>query len=101
MHHFFCTVVLQLFLASSERFRGGCPRDVKTKVIAPWFDRAMAVVWIMPRRAILSSTARDSLFVLLDTQDEIIRYYTLTESDLAITNQHRGGANRLGFAVQL
>ena len=54
----------------------------------------MAIVWTMPRRSILSSAARDSLFVLPDTQDEIIRYYTLTESDLAITNQHRGGANR-------
>ena len=61
----------------------------------------MAIVWTMPRRSILSSAVRDSLFVLPDTQDEIIRYYTLTESDLAITNQHRGGANRLGFAVQL
>jgi TnpA family transposase len=61
----------------------------------------MAIVWTMPRRSILSSAARDSLFVLPDTQDEIIRYYTLTESDIAITNQHRGGANRLGFAVQL
>jgi TnpA family transposase len=60
----------------------------------------MAIVWTMPRRSILSSAARDSLFVLPDTQDEIIRYYTLTESDLAITNQHRGSANRLGFAVQ-
>ena len=61
----------------------------------------MAVVWTMPHRSILSSAARESLFVLPDTQDEIIRYYTLTESDLAITNQHRGRANRLGFAVQL
>jgi hypothetical protein len=60
----------------------------------------MAIVWTMPRRSILSSAARDSLFVLPDTQDEIIRYYTLTESDLAITNQHRGGANRLGFVVR-
>ena len=55
----------------------------------------------MPRRSILSSAAPDSLFVLTDTQDEIIRYYTLTKTDLAITNQHRGGANRLGFAVHL
>jgi TnpA family transposase len=55
----------------------------------------------MPRRSLLSSAERDSLFVLPDTQDDLIRYYTLTESDGAITNQHRGGANRLGFAVQL
>jgi TnpA family transposase len=55
----------------------------------------------MPRRSIRSSAARDSLFVLPDTQGEVIRYYTLTESELAITHQHRGGANRLGFAVEL
>jgi Domain of unknown function (DUF4158)/Bacterial dnaA protein helix-turn-helix len=55
----------------------------------------------MPRRSLLSSAERDRLFVLPDTQDELIRYYTLTESDRAIANQHRGSANRLGFAVQL
>jgi Domain of unknown function (DUF4158) len=73
----------------------------KPRLLHLGFHRVMAIVWTMPRRSILSSAARDSLFVLPDTQDEIIRYYTLTESDLAITNQHRGGANRLGFAVQL
>jgi TnpA family transposase len=55
----------------------------------------------MPRRSILSSAERDSLFALPDMQDGLIRHYTLSESDLAIINQHRGGANRLGFAVQL
>jgi TnpA family transposase len=55
----------------------------------------------MPRRSILSSAKRDNLVALPDTQDDLIRYYTLTESDLAVSNQHRGGANRLGFAVQL
>jgi len=55
----------------------------------------------MPRRSILSAAERDSLFAPPDTQDGLIRHYTLSESDLAIINQHRGGANRLGFAAQL
>ena len=32
---------------------------------------------------------------------ELIRYYTLSETDLSIIRQHRGAANRFGFAVQL
>ncbi len=55
----------------------------------------------MPRRSILSAAERDSLFALPDTQEGLIKHYTLTESDLAFINQHRGGANRLGVAVQL
>jgi TnpA family transposase len=55
----------------------------------------------MPRRSILSAAERDGLFAYPDTQDGIIRHYTLSDSDLAIVSQHRGGANRLGFAVQL
>src|SRR6266700_8269945 len=38
---------------------------------------------------------------LPDTNDELIRHYTFSESDLSIINQRRGHANRLGFAVQL
>ena len=74
-----------------------CHEVQKQRLLHLGFHRVMAIVWTMPRRSILSSAARDSLFVLPDTQDEIIRYYTLTESDLAITNQHRGGANRFGL----
>jgi TnpA family transposase len=55
----------------------------------------------MPRRSILSATERESLLALPDTQDELIRRYTLSDSDLAIIRQRRGAANRLGFAVQL
>jgi TnpA family transposase len=55
----------------------------------------------MPRRSILSVTERDSLFALPESKDELIRLYTLNESDLSIIRQHRGAANRLGFAVQL
>ena len=55
----------------------------------------------MPRRSILSSTERDSLVALPDSKDELIRHYTFNQTDLSIIRQHRGSANRLGFAVQL
>ena len=55
----------------------------------------------MPRRSILSAAERESLHALPDTNEELIRHYTLSESDLSIINQRRGAANRLGFAVQL
>ena len=55
----------------------------------------------MPRRSMLSAAERESLLALPDTQDELIRRYTLSDSDLAIVRQRRGAANRLGFAVQL
>ena len=55
----------------------------------------------MPRRSILSSTERDSLLALPDSKDELIRHYTFNENDLSMIRQHRGSANRLGFAVQL
>ena len=55
----------------------------------------------MPRRSILSATERESLLALPDTKDELIRQYTFNETDLSIIRQHRGPANRLGFAVQL
>jgi TnpA family transposase len=55
----------------------------------------------MPRRSILSAAERDTLFALPDDQNELIRYYTFNDTDLAIIAQHRGAANRLGFAIQL
>lgn len=55
----------------------------------------------MPRRSILSASERASLLALPDTEDDLIRYYTFSEADLSIIRQHRGLANRLGFAVQL
>lgn len=55
----------------------------------------------MPRRSILSATELDSLLALPDTEDELIRHYTFSESDLSLIRQRRGDANRLGFAVQL
>ena len=55
----------------------------------------------MPRRSILSASERESLLALPDNRDNLIRRYTLSESDLFIIRQRRGAANRLGFAVQL
>ncbi|MDX9718706.1 MAG: Tn3 family transposase [Thauera sp.] len=55
----------------------------------------------MPRRSILSATERASLLALPESQDDLIRYYTFDESDLALVRQRRGDANRIGFAVQL
>jgi TnpA family transposase len=55
----------------------------------------------MPRRSILSTTEQMSLLALPESQNDLIRYYTFTETDLALIRQRRGDANRLGFAVQL
>jgi TnpA family transposase len=55
----------------------------------------------MPRRSILTATEKESLITIPETEEELIRYYTLSETDLSIIRQHRGAANRLGFAVQL
>jgi TnpA family transposase len=55
----------------------------------------------MPRRSILSATERASLLALPESQDDLIRFYTFNESDMALIRQRRGDANRIGFAVQL
>jgi TnpA family transposase len=55
----------------------------------------------MPRRSILSTLEKKHLFALPEETDELIRLYTFTDRDLAIIKQHRGPANRLGFAIQL
>ena len=55
----------------------------------------------MPRRALLSQAQRDALFALPATEGEWLRYYTLTDSDLAVIAQRRGGHNRQGRAVSL
>jgi len=55
----------------------------------------------MPRRSTLSATERESLLALPDAKDELIRLYTFNDADLSRIRQHRGAANRLGFAVQL
>ena len=55
----------------------------------------------MPRRSVLSTSELESLISLPSTNEDLIKYYSLNESDLALIRQHRGAANRLGFAVQL
>jgi TnpA family transposase len=55
----------------------------------------------MPRRSILTDTERENLFALPDNQEDLIRYFSFSERDLSIIRQHRGAANRIGFAVQL
>jgi len=55
----------------------------------------------LPRRSILSATERTGLLALPESQDDLIRYYTFNETDVALIRQRRGDANRLGFAVQL
>lgn len=55
----------------------------------------------MPRPSILSATERTDLLGLPEIQNDLIRFYTFTESDIALIRQRRGDANRLGFAVQL
>jgi len=44
---------------------------------------------------------REQLLALPVTSEEFIRQYTFSEADLSLIRQHRGAANRLGFAVQL
>ena len=55
----------------------------------------------MARRSILSATERTSLLSMPQAQDDLIRLYTFSNSDLALIRQRRGDANRLGWAVQL
>jgi len=55
----------------------------------------------MPRRSLLTPAERASLLAFPTDEEELIRYYTLSEHDLSVIRQRRGSHNRLGFAVQL
>jgi len=55
----------------------------------------------MPRRSLLSETERTSLLVLPASEDDLVRQYSFTDTDMALIRQRSGAANRLGFAVQL
>ena len=43
----------------------------------------------MPRRSILTTSEKDSLVAIPESEEELIRYYTLSETDLSIIRQHR------------
>ncbi|MGH7154731.1 MAG: DUF4158 domain-containing protein [Acetobacteraceae bacterium] len=49
----------------------------------------------MPRRQL------EDLFALPAVETEFIRYWTLSEADLAAVGHRRGDANQLGYALQL
>ncbi|MBS9433898.1 DUF4158 domain-containing protein [Photorhabdus hainanensis] len=55
----------------------------------------------MPRRSVLSINERTNRLAMPENQEDLIRFYTFNESDMALIKQRRGQANRLGFAVQL
>ena len=55
----------------------------------------------MPRRSILTLTERASLLAFPVAEAELIQHYTFSKQDLSVIYQHRGGHNRLGFAMQL
>jgi TnpA family transposase len=55
----------------------------------------------MSRQSVLSKSERELLLEIPDSEDELIRHYTLNELDLSRISQRRGDANRLGFAIQL
>jgi len=55
----------------------------------------------MPRRELFSPAQRLDLLALPDDEAELIRLFSLSIQDLAVIQQRRGTANRLGFALQL
>lgn len=56
----------------------------------------------MALRKILSEKEKENLIESPFLKEDIIRWYTLTESDIIIIEQNcRGTANKLGFAIQL
>jgi TnpA family transposase len=55
----------------------------------------------VPRRAVLSAAERSALLAIPSDEGDLIRHYTFGEPELTRIRQHRGGHNRLGFAVHL
>jgi TnpA family transposase len=55
----------------------------------------------MPRRSLLSPVEKQQIISISDHDIDIIKYYTLSESDLLIINYRRLSYNKLGFAVLL
>jgi len=44
----------------------------------------------MPRWSILTASEKESLIAIPESEEELIRYYTLSETDFSIIRQHRG-----------
>jgi TnpA family transposase len=55
----------------------------------------------MPRRSLFNEGEINTLLLVPDSYEELARQYTFSDTDISIIKQHRGVANRLGFAVQL
>jgi TnpA family transposase len=55
----------------------------------------------MPRRRALTTAQLDELFTLPTENATLVRYWTLTDIDLAAVHQRRRDRNRLGYALQL
>jgi hypothetical protein len=47
----------------------------------------------MPRCSLITVSEQTSLMALPENQDDLIRYYTFTESDFALIRQRRGDSN--------
>ncbi len=55
----------------------------------------------MPRRSLLSAAEQATLLAMPESKEDLLRFYTFNESDMALIRRRRGDANRIGFAVQL
>jgi len=55
----------------------------------------------MPRRRALTEAQLTNLLALPTTEPDLVRYWTLSDADLAAINRRRRNRNRIGFALQL
>lgn len=55
----------------------------------------------MPARIPMTEKQRDALLALPATEDEVVRYHSLDENDLAAIREARTPETRLGYALQL
>lgn len=55
----------------------------------------------MPRRRVLSAAEQTALTEIPTDSESMKSLYLLDASELSLVRQHRGGPNRLGFALQL